>query len=94
LVTGQVGVDELDETVEILGGDLQRILAPRSRAFPLVGGCSPIRSSGQSSRHICRGSQQTARSRWQSPCTSLPRGERAGGTRGRVCRHGIASVVG
>ena len=82
LVSGDVGVDELDESVEVLGCYLVgTVNTARKRkngagaALELRGKYSPTRSPGQSSRRIDPESRQTARSRWPSPCTSrLPEG--------------------
>lgn len=89
LVTGQVGVDELDEAVQVFGCYLWMLVSLA------LGGWEeyvPIHSAGRSSRRICLESRRRARWMWQTPCTSLLLSGHAGDTLGHACRRGTAMI--
>ncbi len=88
LVARQVGVDQFDQAVEVLGSDLGGIsMGQRCHGAHTD---LPIRFAVQSSRRSGRGSRQTARWIRPAPCTSRPHAAPAADTREHACRRGRA----
>lgn len=92
LVGLQIGVDEFDKSVQVLGCDLQGVSTLWVRLV-VGGGGLQHRSLGRSNRHSGSESQRKARPRLRRPCTHRRRGEHAASTRAHACHRGRAAGV-